>query len=306
MYVLALFAACFALGARRQLRDPAGAARLRSRVWGANVAILIPIAIIYAATTIRVDAALAAAFACGVAAWWLTVGVSLAYARIVEPGDRRARGAIAMSAAFPNTIFLGFPLAHLAYGTPGLQVAVVYDVIGPIVPAVVLSTAIAQSHAGTAVADRATARDVLLGILRSPPTIAMLVGVLVRVAVLDQPLELEVVGGLIGPVAGATGFVAAGLSIPLQQLAHVGREVAQVGGAIVVRMVVAPALLALTGLATGVSIPHVLLLVSAMPTAIHALVIAREHDLQTEVVRLAILASTAIAIVVVPLFTLVR
>ena len=301
---LALFAACCAAGVWLQRRDREAAARLRTRVWGANIAVLIPIAILYAACTIRIDVQLVAAFACGVAAWWLTVVLALGYARVVEPSRRRVRGALAMSAAFPNTIFLGFPLAHLAYGAEGLRIAVVYDVIGPIVPAVVLSTAIARVHAVEPGVDRPSGgsglRDGVAAVVWSPPTIAMVVAVCVRSLLVDEPLDLDVVGSALGPVAGATGFFAAGLSIPLTRVIHGARELAQVGGALVVRMVAAPAVLWAVGLLVGVGIPHVLLLVCAMPTAVHALVIAREHELETEVVRLAILASTAIAIVAVP------
>ncbi len=314
MLEIALFAACFAVGAWLQRRDPARGAMLRGRVWGGNIAILIPVAILYAACTIRIDGALVAAFACGVAAWWLTVGAALGYARVVEPGRRRVRGAIAMSAAFPNTIFLGFPMAHLAYGAEGLLIAVVYDVIGPVVPAVVLSTAIARAHASDRHERGASRhddggdrrREVVAGILLSPPTLAMAAAVVVRAVFIDEPLELAWLGAAIGPVAGATGFLAAGLSIPLTRVVHGARELGQVAGALVVRMLVAPVLLWLVGVAAGVSIPHVLLLVSAMPTAVHALVIAREHELETEIVRLAILVSTIVAVFAVPVAVALR
>ncbi len=305
MIQVLLFVACFVFGAWLQ-HGHARADAIRSRTWRANVAIVIPIAILYAACTIRLDRALAAAFACGVVAWWVTVAVAIGYGRAVEPRDARSRGALAMSAAFPNTGFLGFPLAQLAFGTEGLRIAVVYDALGPIVPAVVLSTAIARVHAnagaGADVGGVSRHRDTVWLAVRtmaSPPTAAIATGAILRMVVIDEPLDLHVLGSLLGPVVGSIGFLVAGLSIPLTRIVHDGREVLQVGGALVVRMLVAPLVLLGAGALVGVTIPPALLLCSALPTAVHALVIAREHGLATHVVRLAILASTAITLVAV-------
>lgn len=298
------FVVAFAAGAYLQVRHPR-AATIRSRTWAANVAVVIPAAIVYAACTIRIDGALAAAFACGVVAWWLTVVVALGYGRLAAPRDARVRGALAMSAAFPNTSFLGFPLAQLAFGAEGLRIAVVYDALGPVVPAVVLSTAIARVHAGAEADGGAGRRETVALALRalvSPPTVAIAIGIALRLAVIgDDPLDLHAAGMLIGPIVGVIGFFVAGLSIPLTSIVHGFGEVVQVLGALVVRLAVAPVLLLGVGAAAGVDVPPALLLSCALPTAVHALVIAREHDLATHVVRLAILVSTVLALVVVPL-----
>jgi predicted permease len=294
------FVVAFAAGAWLQARHPR-AATIRSRTWGANMAVVIPAAIVYAACTIRVDGALAAAFACGVVAWWITVLVALGYGRLAAPRDARVRGALAMSAAFPNTSFLGFPLAQLAFGAEGLRIAVVYDALGPVIPAVVLSTAIARVHSGDAAGRRETVALALRALV-SAPTAAIAVGAVLRIVVIgDDPLDLHVVGQLIGPVVGTIGFFVAGLSIPLTSIVHGIGEVVQVLGALVVRLVVAPLLLLGVGAAAGVDVPPALLLSCALPTAVHALVIAREHELATHVVRLAILVSTVLALVVVPI-----
>jgi predicted permease len=299
---LLLFAAFGWLGVRLQRR--ASGDRLRTRLWSANYVVLVPCAAAYAALTVLVGSGLALAVACGVLAWWSTLVVSWVYARAVT-SQRSTRGALTMVGAFPNTGFLGFPLAHLAFGAEGLRLAVIYDQVGMVIPAIAVSTAIARRHTTTG-GPEADSRETAPGrapaslvrqLLVNPPFAVAFAAIVYRVAFLDGPLELAAVGALIGHVIGPVGFLLLGLSVPLHGLSHGVREVLATAGAMLVRLAGAPALLWLWAVAAGANVPPALYLAAAMPTAFHTLVISREHGLEVAIVRLGVVVTTVAAVV---------
>ncbi|MCW2921650.1 MAG: transporter [Thermoleophilia bacterium] len=285
---LLLLAAFGALGLWLQ-RRPRGDL-VRTRLWAVNYAVLIPIAAAFAFLTVDLDAHLAAIVACTVTAWWITVALAGAYGHLVAR-ERPMAGALWLVAAFPNTGFIGFPLAHLAFGADGLRLAIIYDQVSLVIPAIVVSTIIAQRHAATStsgVAHPSAWRTVLT----SPPVWSVLVLLVLRATVVREPLELDALGGAVGAVVGPVGFLLLGLSLPRGEFSHGRREVAEVLGAISVRIIAAPLLVWLVAHAAGVDMPDVLYLVAALPTAFHALVISRLYGLEVTVVRLGVLASS--------------
>ena len=80
--------------------------------------------VFYAFSTVGVDRDLGLALGAAVAASWLVLGLSYGYA-IAVTDERAERGALTLAAAFPNTGFVGFPLAQIALGNPGLALMVV-------------------------------------------------------------------------------------------------------------------------------------------------------------------------------------
>jgi len=295
---LTLLTIAAAVGLSLQRRY-AGAGRLRERIWSGNYVALIPLAAIYAFLAIEFNAQLVQVFACTVGAWWLTVGLSYLYARTVAT-TRQQRGALTLIAAFPNTGFIGFPLAHLAFGTEGLRLAVIYDQISLVVPAIVISTIFARHHAAVEVHELtdgsppSLARQVLL----SPPLWTVVVLIALRLTLVRDPVDLVWLGDAIGVVIGPVGFLLLGLSIPLDGMSHAWREVAHVVGSVLVRVAAAPALLWVVARIAGVDVPDALYLIAAMPTAFHALIISRLSGLEVALVRLGVLVSTAVVVVV--------
>ena len=136
--LLALF---FALGLGLQRRRPSE--RLRERAWTVYWWTVTPTLVFTAFTTIGFDRELGLALAAAVAASWLVIALGYAYARAVA-SERDERGALALGAGFPNTGFLGYPLAQLALGTDGLALIVLYDRLGWLVPSSAVSTVIAR------------------------------------------------------------------------------------------------------------------------------------------------------------------
>lgn len=284
---LLLFAAFGVIGLHLQ-RTPYGAV-VRERLWTANYVLLLPVAATFAFLTVDLDRELLRVLCCTVLAWWLTVALAGLYAMVVSH-TRPMRGALWLVGAFPNTGFIGFPLAHLAFGADGLRLAVIYDQVSLVIPAIVVSTIIAQRHATNGPDDDAP--SVWRTVLVSPPVWSVLVLLALRATIIPEPLELDWLGAFVGAIVGPVGFLLLGLSLPLGDYTHGRREVLDVAGAIAVRIMAAPALVWVVSHAAGVDVPGVLYLISAMPTAFHALVIARLHGLEVNVVRLGVLASS--------------
>jgi predicted permease len=292
---LALFASFAALGVWLQ-RGTHGDA-LRGRLWTINYVLFIPLAATYAFLSLELDRHLLALVGCWVVAWWLTVALAGTVAAAATR-DRTRRGALWMVGAFPNTGFIGFPLANLAYGTDGLRLAIVYDQVSLLVPAIVVSTLIARQHAG--VTSRAMARprrSLLREVLASPPLWTVLVLVALRVSLVPDPVHVGWLGTFVAHTVGPVGFLLLGLSIPLEGFVHDRIEVAQSSAAMLVRVAAAPALVWLVAHVAGVDVLRSLYLIAAMPTAFHALVLSRLHDLEVAIVRLGVLVTSVVVVV---------
>lgn len=293
---LLLLAVAALVGIRLQRRDAVRARRLRERLWTINYALLIPIAAVYALLSIRIDQALVALVACWIAAWWLTVGAAGAWARFACRSPQ-ARGATWMAGAFPNTGFLGFPLAYLAYGTDGLRLAILYDQLSLVAPAVVVSTMIARRHAPREAAADAEPPESLMRIaLLSPPLWTVAILLVLRATLVTEPVDLELLGSMIGTIVGPYGFLLLGLSLPLGGYTHQRRRLVATAGAVIVRVALAPLLLLAVAWVFGVQVPAALLLIAAMPTAFHALIIGRLNALDAELLRLAVVVSSVLVI----------
>ena len=298
-FLILAVCACVGIALQRRVRGDA----IRDWLWRANLAVVLPLAATYAFLAIDLDRRMLAVVACAVVAWWLTVGAAGLVARLVTGGDgaahRSRRGALWLVGAFPNTGFLGFPLARIAYGDDGLQLAIVYDQVSLLIPAIVVGVVIAARHADPADPDVPTARPgVVRAVLSSPPVWAVLVLVALRLTVVRDPVELELLGAVVGAVVGPIGFFLLGLSIPLHGVSHGVRELGQTSAAIVVRMAVAPLLVWAVASVARIEVPAALYLIAAMPTAFHALVVARVYRLDVGVLRAGIVLSSVLAIAV--------
>lgn len=270
-----------------------GSERARHWLWNANYIVLIPAASAYAFLTVKAGVELVAVVACGIVAWWLTVAGSWVVARTAST-SRAETGALTLIGAFPNTGFIGFPLANLAFGPDGLRLAIIYDQVSLIVPAIVVATVIAQRHS---TGESGTAPASIAGlIVRSPPVWTVLVFASIRIFVLEQPAQLDWLGTLIGAIIAPVGFLLLGLSLPLHGFSHKRAEVLRVVLASCVRVLVAPVLLWLVGTAASTAIPPAMYLIAAMPTAFHTLVISRLHDLEPALVRLGVLVTTIVVV----------
>ena len=116
---------------------------LRGRAWSAYFWTVTPVLVFAAFSTIHFDRELGLALAASVAATWIVAALAYGYAALVA-AERDERAALALGAGFPNTGFVGYPLAHIAFGNPGLALMVLYDRLSWLVPSTAVSTTIVE------------------------------------------------------------------------------------------------------------------------------------------------------------------
>jgi predicted permease len=291
---IVLLAAAFAGGLALQRLAPSET--LRGRAWTTYFWTMLPLLVFYAFSTVRLDHALGLALAAAVVATWLVAGLGYAYAALVAD-EKDERGALALCAGFPNTGFVGYPLAQIAFGNPGLALAVIYDRLAWLVPATAISTTIARLHGRRAGPGTAPRRLRLL--LANPPLLAAGAAVALRLSGLELGPAVTPLGHAAGAAVGPAGFFLLGLALPLDPPAHDASELRRAAGVLLIRFAVAPLVLAVCGLALGTDIPAAFYLAAAMPCAFHLLILARVFDLRPQLVRLLVVGSTVPAVAAV-------
>ena len=289
-----ILAVSFAVGLAAQRALPGE--RVRARAWTAYFWTVVPVLVFYSFSTVTFDRALGLALAAAVAATWIVAGLGYAYAAAVAE-SRDERGALALCAGFPNTGFVGYPLAQIAFGTPGLALAAVYDRLAWLVPATAISTTIARLHGRREGVANARAR--IRASLANPPLVAAVGALALRVSGAHLGAAVTPLGHAAGAVVGPAGFFLLGLALPLDAPEHDGRELRRAAGVLVIRFAVAPLVLFVTGAALGTSIPAAFYLAAAMPCAFHLLILARVFDVRPQLVRLLVVASTVPAVAAV-------
>jgi predicted permease len=274
---------------------------LRTLVWLGFYWVVSPILVLHTFLAVHVDRTLLLALAAAVVGAWAAAGLAYLYAHLVA--DRRdERGALALGAGFGNTGFVGIPLAQLAFGHPGVALAVLYDRLAYLVPASSVTVAMARVHGlRSSVGSRRTR---VRALLLNPPLLAALVAVGLRIADVGVPGSAPA-GAAAASLVGPAGFLLLGLSLPLERFEHEAQEVGRAAGALVVRFVGGPLCLLAAATALGVHVPGVFYLLSAMPSAFHLLVLARVYDVRPRLMRLLVIGSTVPAVACVALVSAV-
>ena len=295
---LVLLVACMGVGAALQTRSgPA----VRSAVWTVFFWLVSPVLVLRTFLEVRVDRALLLALAAAVVGAWAAAGLAYLYGRVVAD-SRDERAALALAGGFGNTGFVGIPLAQLAFGHPGVALAVLYDRLAFLVPASSVTVAVARTHGlrGSGVASGRRLRALLL----NPPLAAALGAVVLRAA--DVPVPgLASAGAAAAALVGPAGFLLLGLSVPLERFDHGAVELRRAAGAVVVRFAGGPLCLLAAATALGASVPAAFYLLAAMPSAFHLLVLARVYDVRPRLMRLLVVGSTLPAVAGVALAAVV-
>ncbi|MGH2997161.1 MAG: AEC family transporter, partial [Gaiellaceae bacterium] len=232
---VALLTAFFAFGLAVQRHAPS--AVLRERLWAAYFWTITPALVFTAFSTIEFDRELGLALAAAILASWLVILAGFSYAAAVTSA-RDERGAIALGAGFPNTGFVGYPLAQLALGSDGLVLMVLYDRLAWLVPSTAISTTIARLHGLREPPRTTTGR--LRAVLVNPPLLAAVVAIGLRLAGIDAGALAEPLGRVAAEIVGPAGFFLLGLVLPLEPPAHDVPELRKAAGVLAIRFAVAP------------------------------------------------------------------
>jgi malonate transporter and related proteins len=224
--------------------------------------------------------------------------VAFALSRILDRRAVAAAGARATAAVVGNLGFLGPPLMLAFFGEQGagpLAMAILAEIMVLLsVGAVIMSTARGGDRAGIG-------SLVLRGTLLNPVVVAILLGTALAATGAMLPAPAERFLGYLGGAAGPTALFALGGALALQ---HVDRGTVATAAAITTAKLLAyPALVwwILTHLLrmdpfwvrTGV-------LMAALPTAGNVYVVARQYAADADRVSAAVLLSTVVSIVTVP------
>jgi predicted permease len=291
---VALLVLFFALGLAAQRR--ATGPSVRERAWAAYFWTVTPTLVFTAFSTIEFDRELGLALAAAILASWLVILLGYSYAAAVASA-RDERGALALGAGFPNTGFVGYPLAQLALGSDGLALMVLYDRLAWLVPSTAISTAIARLH-GLREPPRSTTGR-LRAVLVNPPLLAAVVAIGLRLNGVDVGGVVEPLGRAAAEIVGPAGFFLLGLVLPLEPPAHEAPELRKAAGVLAIRFAVAPLVLFAAGLTLGADVPAAFYLGATMPCAFHLLILARVFDVRPQLVRLLVVGSTVPAVVAV-------
>jgi len=289
---LTLFLGFAALGILLQRR--ADGDRLRDLAWVASFWTITPLIVLVTFLRLRLDDELVRALVASVVACYLVIALAYLYAFLVA-GERDERGALVLGGAFGNTVFIGYPLAHLAFGQTGFTLAVLYDRLSLLFPMTSVSTVIARLHGNRQVD---VARDQRLrAILLNPPAWALVAAVALRLAGVHP--RLDWVNETLAYAISAWGFLLLGLALPLDRIEHDRQEVARAAGVLAIKFGASPLVLYLCGRAIGADIPPTFYLMAAMPAAFHLLVLARVYDVRPALMRLLVVGSTVPGVVAV-------
>ena len=196
---------------------------------------------------------------------------------------RQLRSGFLLATGFPNAGNMGLPTTLLAYGEPGLAVAIV----------MFITQGAISWPVGIFIAARSRARGLapLIAALKMPTIYALLAAIFVRVSGWELPTAIEVPVGLLADAALPLMLLILGF-----QLAG-GIEMARwrsLLAALSIRLVAAaPIAYAVTWLlGIGGVAQQVLVTVSAMPAAVFTTLLATQFDAEPRYVSSAVVTGT--------------
>jgi len=296
MSALLLLFVCLVLGVlvRRFAQPPAGIVH-GLNWWVLNIA--LPALVLELIPQVKPDAQLwfpvAATWLAFFGAWglfaWLGRRLGWSRGRI---------GALVLVCGFGNTSFMGYPMLQALHGQAGLALAVVADQLGCFPLLASGGIVVASVYAGRA----ADARQILRRIVTFPAFIALVIGI-VAGTLGGWPAALD---GVLHPL-GATLTPLALFSVGLQfRLQAGGRQLGVVACGLGWKLLLAPAMCWLLGVATGVGglVLTVGVLQAAMAPMISAAIIANEHELDPELANTVLGAGIVLSLLTVPLMNL--
>jgi predicted permease len=298
------WAGCFVLGValQRRLRDPQRASYVLFLfvLW-----VLSPLTVLYGYTTVEVRLGLVAAFACVVAVTWATLLAGMLWGRL-GGRDRAETGVLAYGTAMGNTAILGYPLATLVFGGPGLALAVVFSEFQFLIPTQGVILGLGRRYAGPdSLGRQATGlRDLLRSWFLNPPVVVGTAAVLLRLSGVDLAPVVGRYGTAVGLLTGFVGFMQLGLAISPAPLRHDRGDAWRAAATVALRSSLGPLLLVLIGWVAGIHIPGVFLLLAAMPVAFYTMVVSAVFDMDRELARLLVAVSTVLVIACVLIWQL--
>lgn len=219
-----------------------------------------------------------------VLAFFLSAVVAYGLSAVMR-ADRSTAAAMALCAALPNVGNMGMPLAALAFGAAGLEVAVV----------VFVTSSLLSYGGGVMIASLATGRlrgALLLEPLRVPSMWAVPPGILISATGLTPPQWVDSTAEILAGAAIPVMLVVLGLHCVQGRLGlgELAPTVTMIGQ----RLLLGPAAVAAATLAIGIGgvAQQTLILLGGMPTAVIATIIAGHYEARPDLVSRVVVLST--------------
>lgn len=292
MSALLLLVVCLALGALvARIGHPPPALSQGLNWWVINVA--FSALVVHLIPTLRFDWQY---WFLVVALWLVFLGAWALFATLGRAlnWSRTRIGAMTLACGLGNTAFVGFPMIEALRGREGVKLALIADQLGTFIALSVGGTIVAAIYSGTS----ASVADVTRKVLRFPPFVSLVVGVIAGVlGGWPEPVDaiFERLGATLAPIA----LFSVGLQFRLQF--QRGQAVA-LGLALAWKLALAPLLVWLGGIAIGVSssILTIAVLQAAMGPMISATILAEQHDLEPQLANTVLGIGILLALATVP------
>jgi malate permease and related proteins len=260
--------------------------------------VALPALVLHIMVTSDLQPALVLVPLVGFAVHGVLVAVALGAARMWKL-DRPSTGAVIVASAVGNTGFFGVPLIAASGAHLSVAAAVMFDTFCTAI-LTWTSTVWISGRFGDPSGDAAAARGVWRNLLL-PPTWAMALGLGLNLAgvrslpqIIDRPLGI--LSGAVLPLV----LIYAGLVIEWDGIRRAWRDVSTVA---VIRLAISPLICLVFAWAIGLDgdVLRTVVLMAAMPTAMMSLVIGGWFKLKTDVIAGAVVATTLLATLVLPL-----
>ncbi len=220
------------------------------------------------------------------AAWGVVLGTGLITLVFLHVTGRQGMRGIYLSTMFMNSGNMGFPLALLAFGTDGLTVAVLYFIAVSLM-VYSLGIYIAKGKGG------------LSEIFKLPLIYAALTGIGISLLDVELPTPLLSALDMLGSATIPLMQISLGYHIHATRFAYPGLSIAcsilRIGGGLLIALLIVT-LFGIEGLNR-----NVILLLSAMPSAVINFVMSYRYNLQSELVASTVATSTFMSIITTPL-----
>lgn len=226
------------------------------------------------------------------------IAVALAWSWF-RGSDPETRACAVVSGAIANQGNLGLPMARLAFGERGLQIAVVIMVIG-----VVLSSSVGIT-AGTVAKGGHTHLSALVAPFRYPSIYAAVAGLVVNVGDISLPVAIRDSVETLSDASIPCMLVVLGLSFAVPKPDHLVEPLAVSANRLVVGPLLAWPLTAAVGL--GGITASTSIMMAGMPTAVMTTIIVLQLGMRSELAVRAVVVSTLASIAsLTVLITLLR
>jgi predicted permease len=234
-----------------------------------------------------------AAVAWAVSLAGLSVAWEIAHALKME---KRTAGAFVLVAALGNTGYVGYPVVRALLGPQALPQAVFYDVFGTVAAAFTLGVAVAArqgEHTGRI--------NPLRELLTFPAMIALIVALLYRFVPLSGPVSKAVMDWMTIPANMTVPLMMVSLGVTLDISAFKG-SLGPLGAAAAIKLALLPFLaVAVTTIMKDSGIARVVMVEAGMPSMLLSLVIGQRFKLDTGFIAAAVLLTTVLCIVTIPI-----